>query len=75
MVNSVKEFVLNLTFEQADIDMEEIVVKAFQGNGTPTSSMALISARSISTEEISRMTGSFNDPAIITANYAGVANA
>jgi hypothetical protein len=74
VVNSGKEVVLELMMEQAAVDMEEVVVKAFQGNGTPTNSMALISARSISTEEISRMTGSFNDPAIITANYAGVAN-
>ena len=74
VVNSGKEVVLDLTMEQAAIEMEEVIVKAFQGNGTPTNSMALISARSISTEEISRMTGSFNDPAIITANYAGVAN-
>lgn len=75
VVNAGKEAILNLSMREATTDLSEVVVKAYQGRGMPTNEMAMLSARSISTEEINRLTASFNDPALITTNFAGVTNA
>lgn len=74
VVNAGKETVLELALTEAATELEEVVVTAYKGRGEPTNEMAMISARSISTEEMSRLSASFNDPALITTNFAGVAN-
>ncbi len=72
LVYSGKESVLNLTLQESTVKMEEIVVTATQNKGEALNEMALISARSFSSEETSRYAGGFNDPARIVANFAGV---
>ena len=74
MVNSGKETILNLSMQESTTELQEVVVKAYQGNGKPNNPMALIGARSISMEEMNRLATGFNDPALITSNFAGVTN-
>ncbi|MCO6479904.1 MAG: TonB-dependent receptor [Phaeodactylibacter sp.] len=73
VVNAGKETVLQLELAEAATDLAEAVVTASQSRGEPLSEMAQISARSISMEEMNRLAASFNDPALITSNFAGVA--
>ncbi|MCB0551455.1 MAG: TonB-dependent receptor, partial [Phaeodactylibacter sp.] len=73
VVNAGKETVLRLELAEAATDLGEVVVTASQSRGEPLHEMALISARSISMEEMNRLAASFNDPALITSNFAGVA--
>lgn len=74
VVNAGKETILNLTMQEAATELQEVVIKAYQGNGKPTNAMALVGARSISMEEMNRLATGFNDPALITSNFAGVTN-
>lgn len=74
LVNAGKETVLTIPLAESTLELQEVVVRAGATNGKPVNEMALVSARAISTEEISRLTASFNDPARITANFAGVSN-
>lgn len=74
VVNSGKEVVLNLSMEESLIKMEEVVITAAKNVGDPINEMALVSSRSITTEEMNRLSAGFNDPAIITSNFAGIAN-
>ena len=73
VVNAGKETVLRLELAEAATDLGEVVVTASQSRGEPLHEMALISARSISMEEMNRLAASFNDPALIPSNFAGVA--
>ncbi len=72
VVNSAKEVVLDLSMQESTVKMEEVVVVANVNKGEAINDMALISARSISSEETSRYAGGFNDPSRIMANFAGV---
>ncbi|GAB3891916.1 carboxypeptidase-like regulatory domain-containing protein [Larkinella knui] len=74
VVNSGKEVVLNLTLQESTEKLAEVVVKTHLETGKARNEMALISARSISSEETSRYAGGFNDPSLILSNFAGVAN-
>lgn len=74
VVNTGKETVLDLKLHEATTELQAVVVKAFQGNGKPVNSMALVGTRSISMEEMNRLATGFNDPALITSNFAGVNN-
>ncbi|MGV3504534.1 MAG: TonB-dependent receptor [Adhaeribacter sp.] len=74
VVNSGKEVVLNLSMQESAVNMAEVRVTANQEKGRALNEMALTSARSISPEETSRYAGGFNDPSLIVANFAGVAN-
>ncbi len=73
VVYSGKETFVEVQLSEAATEISEVVISAFETPGEPLNEMALVSARSISTEEINRLTASFNDPALITANFAGVA--
>ena len=73
VVYSGKETFVEAQLSETATELSEVVVSAFATPGEPLNEMALVSARSISTEEINRLTASFNDPALITANFAGVA--
>jgi hypothetical protein len=75
LVHAGRETVLRLSLREAATELGEVVVKAYSGNGRPTDPMALVSTRSISMEEMNRLATGFNDPALITANFAGVATA
>ena len=74
VVNAGKETVLELSMQEVATELSEVVVKAYQGNGKPINPMALVSTRSISIEEMNRLTTGFNDPALITSSFAGVTN-
>lgn len=74
IVNVGKEVVLELQMQESAINLESVVVTPEAEEGTPANEMVLISGRSISMEEMTRLATGFNDPALITSNYAGVAN-
>ncbi len=71
-VNSGKETVLNLSLRESVVNLKEVVIKANKKNGEAVNEMAIISSRSISTEQTKRYAGSFNDPSRILSNFAGV---
>lgn len=73
-VNSGKEAVLNFSLQESVIKIEEVVIKPKRKNGEALNEMALISARSISTEQTKRFAGTWNDPSRILSNFAGVTN-
>ncbi|MEP0365676.1 MAG: TonB-dependent receptor [Cyclobacteriaceae bacterium] len=73
VVTSGKEVVLDLELQESATKMEEIVITAGVANGEAMNEMAMVSSRSISSEIITRIAGSFNDPSRIVSNYAGVA--
>ena len=67
-----KELVLDLELTESTIRMEEVVVRANDGNDTPINEMAMVSARQFSVEETSRYAASLYDPARMALNFAGV---
>lgn len=73
-VNSGKEVVLNLSLQESTQKMNEVVISGSGNRGEALNDMALISARSISTEETKRYAGGFSDPSRILASFAGVTN-
>lgn len=75
IVNSAKEVVLNIELQESVISMNEAVIKLNKVNGVAIDEMAIISSRSISTEELTRHAESFNDPSRAMANFAGVTTA
>lgn len=74
VVTSGKETVLNLSLQESTLNLDEVVITANENRSEPLNEMALLSARSISTEEMARLTASFNDPALITTSFAGAAS-
>jgi len=73
-VNSAKEIVLDISLVESSVKMEEVVVRATSAKGNALNDLALVSARSVSTEQTSRYAGGFNDPSRILSNFAGVTN-
>lgn len=67
-----KELVINFEMEEKSFDISEVVVSANKRKDRPINKMAVISARSFTLEETGRYAGSFNDPARMASNYAGV---
>lgn len=74
IVNLGKEVVLELSLQESILQLQDVVVTATTDEAAPQDEMALISARAITMEEMTRMATGFNDPALITANFAGVVN-
>ncbi len=74
LINSSKEFILDITMEESFEKLEEIVVTAKKDKSEVLNEMSLVSARSFSVEETKRFAGSFNDPARLASAFAGVAN-
>jgi len=75
LVNSAKEAVLNIEMEEKVSELGEVVVTAEKSKDKAINEMASVSARTISIEEMSRFSGSIQDPARMAQNYAGVAGA
>ncbi len=71
-LTSGKELVLNIELLESAISMAEVVVKAKLDKAETLNEMATVSARSFSVEETARYASSFNDPARMAKNYAGV---
>jgi hypothetical protein len=72
-VNSGKEVVLTINMQESVLQTEEIVIEANKNKGEALNDMSLVSSRSISLDDSKRYANSYNDPARILANFAGVA--
>jgi len=72
IVNAAKQVVINVELHELAIEMEEVTVKAIQDKGAALNDLAIISARSISVEEMKRFSGGMDDPARMVTSYAGV---
>jgi len=73
LVNSGKETVLTISIKEQITELNEVVVRA--NKKKPINGMASGSVRTLSMEELARFSGSFNDPARMAQNYAGVSGA
>lgn len=73
-VISGKETILNIAMSESVTNLNEVVVTANNNGGEAFNEMAIISSRSISSEETNRFAGGFNDPVRILSNFAGVNN-
>ncbi|HLO58529.1 MAG TPA: TonB-dependent receptor [Bacteroidales bacterium] len=71
-VNSGKEVVLEITMKESIIKIDDVVVKAYRKKGEAINDMALLSSKSISTEQTKRYTGGMEDPARVVSSFAGV---
>jgi len=72
VVASAKEVVLKIKLQENVMEVEEVEVVAELRKERPINPMALVSARSFTTEETNKYAGSYGDPARMVANYAGV---
>lgn len=73
LVNPAKETVLDLTLRTSLVQMAEYEVKADRGKGRVRNDMAVLSTRTISIEETTRIAGGINDPARMVTAFPGVA--
>lgn len=74
VVSSGKEVYLQLEMHVSVIYGSEMTVTASQYKGESLNDMALVSSRSISSEETHRFAGGFSDPSRLLSNFAGVNN-
>jgi len=75
LINSAKEMVLSIEMEEKISELDEVVVTDKKSKDKAINEMASVSARTISIEEMTRFSGSIQDPARMAQNYAGVAGA
>jgi len=75
VVNSAKEVVLNIEMEEKVTELKAVTISADDEKQKPNNEMATVSARTMSTVEMNKFAGSFNDPARMSQNYAGVSGA
>lgn len=71
-LNAGKESVVEIKLEEKATELAEFVVSNGVQKEKALNEMALVSARTFSTEETERFAGSLGDPARMVANYAGV---
>lgn len=71
IVNSGKEVVLNIAMTEAVITTETVEITAGKKDEA-RNDMALVSARQFTIDETRRYAGSWNDPARMASNFAGV---
>jgi hypothetical protein len=71
IVSSGKESVLEISMQESFLKLDDVVIRANK-KGEAVNDMAMISARSISSEETKRYAGSWDDPSMILKNFAGV---
>lgn len=69
VVNSGKEVVLNLSMQESLIKMEELVITSAKNNGDTINEMALVSARSITTDEMDRLSEYYDPNAANKVGY------
>ena len=72
LVTSAKEVVLNISIIEDVNKLEEFEIVGNADKSATNNEMAIISSRTFSTEEAKRYAGSFNDPARMASNFAGV---
>ncbi len=75
VLTSAKALEVNVALIESVTALEEVVVTATDQKGTAINQLATVSARTLSIEEAGRYSGSFNDPARMAQNFAGVSGA
>lgn len=75
LVVSAKELEVNIELEEAVLEMGSAEITAEVEKRKAANEMAVISSRVISTEEMTRFSGSLLDPARMAQNYAGISGA
>lgn len=66
------EVIVNIGLIEEVNKLSEVVVSGYKNRVVPVNQTAVVSARSISTEETQRFAGSLSDPARMALSYAGV---
>lgn len=74
LVSAGKETAIEVGLPENVTSMKTVIISAYKNNVMPANKMAIVSARSISTEETKRYAGSLSDPSRMALSYAGVAN-
>lgn len=74
LVNSGKEVILNIELKEEVVSMDKVEIIA-QQRTQAKNEMATVSTRPFSIEESMRYAGSWNDPARMAMNFAGVSGA
>jgi hypothetical protein len=72
VVSSGKEAFVSVSLEETMITGEEVEIRGDYRKYEAINKMATVSVRSFSVDETSRFAGTYNDPARMAANYAGV---
>ena len=72
MVVSGKETITSIFLQEAAINSGEVEIRAGYRKNEAINKMATVSVRSFSVDETFRFAGSYNDPARMAANFAGV---
>ncbi|MCB0482482.1 MAG: TonB-dependent receptor [Flavobacteriales bacterium] len=74
VVTSAKEVMLHVGLMESIKELEGFEVVGNARHDEPINEMAIISSRVLSTEEAGRYAGTFNDPARMASNFAGVSS-
>ncbi len=72
IVGTGKEVFINVQLRESLVQLDDIVIEEKVNKSDVSNEMANVSARAFSVEETKRYAGSFNDPARLVANFAGV---
>jgi len=72
ILNSAKEYVIDVELIETGITTEEVVVKAYKNGNEATNELAVLSSRSFSVEETQRYAASANDPGRMAQAFPGV---
>ena len=75
VVTTGKELHLNISLEESVEALKTVVVKSQDDKREALNEMSSVSARTFSVEEANRYSGSFQDPARMAQNFAGVSGA
>ena len=73
LITPSREVLLDIVLKESIAELDEIVVKASANNHAPLNEMSMISARSMTIEELNRQPATFFDPARMALGFAGVA--
>ena len=74
IVTTGKETVTSIFMEETALNSPEVEIRAGYQKSEGLNKMASVSVRSFSVDETFRFAGSYNDPARMAANFAGVTN-
>ena len=70
-----KEVVLNIKLKESVEQLNEVIVKASSNGNKALNEMSMISARSMTIEELNRQPANFYDPARMALGFSGVTSA
>ncbi len=71
-ITSGKQSPIRIFLDESILEIPEVEIRAGYQKNRPINKMATVSARSFSVDETFRFAGSYNDPARMVANFAGV---